>query len=284
MERTDTSCGGQSVHEEQAPAWVVDPGTPSVARMYDYYLGGKDNFAADREAAEKIISILPNAREVARTNRAFLVRAVRHLARSGIRQFLDIGTGLPTQENVHQVAQAEAPESRVVYVDNDPIVLAHARALLADNPRSIVIDGDMRKPESILDHPGVLTHLDFTRPVALIMLAVLHFVTDDAEAARVVGAFREPLAPGSHLVVSHITQGDLDEDAVRRGRDVYTATTAGGIVPRTAAQVRCFLDGLHVLEPGVVPLDRWRPETVEFEWNGMPGGDILGGVGLVPGP
>ncbi|TQS25506.1 SAM-dependent methyltransferase [Microbispora sp. KK1-11] len=284
MRWTDPSSGGQSVHEEQAPAWVVDPGTPSVARMYDYYLGGKDNFAADREAAEKIISILPNAREVARTNRAFLVRAVRHLARSGIRQFLDIGTGLPTQENVHQVAQAEAPESRVVYVDNDPIVLAHARALLADNPRSIVIDGDMRKPESILGHPGVLTHLDFTRPVALIMLAVLHFVTDDAEAARVVGAFREPLAPGSHLVVSHITQGDLDEDAVRRGRDVYTATTAGGIVPRTAAQVRGFLDGLHVLEPGVVPLDRWRPETVEHEWPGVPGGDILGGVGLVPGP
>ncbi|MEU7915859.1 SAM-dependent methyltransferase [Microbispora bryophytorum] len=269
------------MHEELAPAWVVDPGTPSVARMYDYYLGGKDNFAADRQAAEKIISILPNAREVARANRAFLVRAVRHLARSGIRQFLDIGTGLPTQENVHQVAQAEAPESRIVYVDNDPIVLVHARALLADNPRSIVIDGDMRKPESILGHPGVRTHLDLTRPVALIMLAVLHFVTDDAEAARVVGAFREPLAPGSHLVVSHITRGDLDEDAVRRGRDVYTTTTAGGIVPRTAAQVRGFLDGLHVLEPGVVPLHRWRPENAEPVWNGVPGGDILGGVGLV---
>ncbi|MEN3537160.1 SAM-dependent methyltransferase [Microbispora sp. ZYX-F-249] len=269
------------MHEEETPAWVVDPGTPSVARMYDYYLGGKDNFAADREAAEKIISILPNAREVARTNRAFLVRAVRHLARSGVRQFLDIGTGLPTQENVHQVAQAEAAQSRVVYVDNDPIVLAHARALLADNPRSVVVEGDLREPESVLGHPEVLAHLDLTRPVALIMLAVLHFVTDDVEAARVVDAFRKPLVPGSHLVLSHITHGDLDEDAVRRGRDVYTATTAGGIVPRTAARVRGFFDGLDVLEPGVVPLHLWRPDPAQRRWDGMPGGAIIGGVGLV---
>lgn len=147
-----------------------------------------------------------------------------------------------------------------------------------------MIDGDLRKPESVLGHPGVRAHLDFSEPIALIMLAVLHFVTDDAEAARVVGAFREPLVPGGYVVVSHITQGDLDEDAVRRGRDVYTATTAGGIVPRTADQVRGLFDGLDVLEPGVVPLHLWRPETVEPAWNGRPGGDIIGGVGLVPGP
>ncbi|RGA04972.1 SAM-dependent methyltransferase [Microbispora triticiradicis] len=278
----DRDAWGQSVHDEQAPDWVIDPSTPSVARMYDYYLGGKDNFAADREAAEKIIEILPNARDVARANRAFLVRAVRHLAGAGIRQFLDVGTGLPTQENVHQVAQAVAPDSRVVYVDNDPIVLVHARALLADNPRSIVVAGDMREPKAVLTHPAVLRHLDFSRPVALIMLAVLHFVVDDAEAARIVGTFRDALAPGSHVVISHGTPGDLDEDAVRRSRDVYATTTSGGAVPRTTAQVRDLFDGLRLLEPGVVPLEEWRPEPPETLLERRHGAGIVGGVAVIP--
>lgn len=270
------------MQEEQIPAWVVDPGTPNVARMYDYYLGGKNNFAADREAAEKIISILPNARDIARTNRAFLVRAVRHLAESGIRQFLDIGTGLPTQENVHQVAQAVAPEAQVVYVDNDPVVLVHARALLADNPRSTVISADMRDPESVLKHPEALARLDFNRPIAVIMLAILHFVLDDAEVERIVRAFRAPLVSGSYFVASHITAGDLNDDEVRRGQDVYTATAAGGIVPRRAEQVRAFFAGLHLLEPGVVPLDQWRPDSPSVALPAKPGVGIVGGVGRVP--
>src|SRR6201991_3158168 len=164
---------------EQAPAGV-DVTVPSVARMYDYLLGGKDNFPADREAAAHIAQLSPNAKEIARANRAFLGRAVATAAaEGGIRQFLDIGTGLPTQENVHQVAGRVSPGSRVVYVDFDPIVLVHARALLAETADTIVVQGDMRDPEAVLGHPEIPRHLDFGQPLAVLMVAVLHFIPDD---------------------------------------------------------------------------------------------------------
>ncbi|WP_338064329.1 SAM-dependent methyltransferase [Thermoactinospora rubra] len=255
----------------------MNPHIPSVARMYDYYLGGKDNFAADREAARKIIALVPNAREIARTNRVFLGRAVRHLSASGIRQFLDIGTGLPTQENVHQVA---AEGSRVVYVDNDPIVLTHAQALLADNPDTIVAEGDLLRPETILDNPAVRAHLDFSQPVAVLMLAILHFVTSDAEAARAVTAFRDAVVPGSPLVISHVTAGDLSESEVRQGDQIYRATQAGGIVPRTVAQVRSFFEGYDLVEPGVVPLADWRRDPDEIDLPDRGGAGIIGAVGV----
>jgi hypothetical protein len=249
---------------EQAPAGI-DVRVPSVARMYDYYLGGKDNFAADREAAEKMIEIgrqMGNdAREIARANRAFLGRAVHTLAEAGIHQFLDIGAGLPTQDNVHQVARRHSPGSRVVYVDNDPIVQVHARALLAGDDDVIAIEGDLKDPDAILDHPRVAGHLDLTRPYAVLLVAVLHFVPDDAEAARIVTRIRERLTPGGHLVLSHIYVGDAGDDAARSGQRVYSTTTAGGLARRDHAQIAGFFDGLELLEPGVVPVADWDPRT-----------------------
>ncbi|MBX6166624.1 MAG: SAM-dependent methyltransferase [Thermobispora bispora] len=271
----------------QAPAGI-DPTIPSVARMYDYYLGGKDNFPADREAAEKMLAIgrkMGNdGRELARENRAFLGRAVRHLAESGVTQFIDIGAGLPTQENVHQVAQRHAPGSRVVYVDNDPVVLVHARALLADNPDTIVIDGDLRDPDAIFDNPEVRAHIDFTRPFAVLLVAVLHFVPDDEAAARIVASARDRLIPGGHLVLSHVYKGDVvEEKAVEESAQIYAATSSGGLAVRSLEQITSYFDGLELLEPGVVPVEAWRPD-VPWEVSADPGnsGGILGGIGRKP--
>ncbi|MFC7650675.1 SAM-dependent methyltransferase [Streptosporangium lutulentum] len=211
--------------------------------MYDYYLGGKDNFAADRAAAQKIIDLAPDAPEKARANRAFLGRTVRYLAAQGIRQFVDIGASLPTQENVHQVALAEHPDSRIVYVDNDPVVLTHARALLADNPNTLVVEGDVHAPQAILDHPDVQAHLDFDRPVATLLLAVLHFVQDDEEANRIVASLRERLVPGSHLVISHIYPGNHLAETIRAGARIYDTTTAS-LTGRSLTQIAATSPGI----------------------------------------
>ena len=182
-----------------------DPSVPSPARMYDYYLGGKDNFAADREAAEQALSVVPFGREVARANRQFLVRAVTFMARSGIGQFIDLGTGLPTRPNVHEVARSVLPDARVLYVDNDPMVCSHARALLATNDGVAAIQGDIRTPQAILNDPVTRELIDFTRPVGVLFVAVLHFLTDDDQPWEQVAAFRWRMASGSMLAVSHIT-------------------------------------------------------------------------------
>ncbi|MFB4287586.1 SAM-dependent methyltransferase [Nonomuraea sp. ATR24] len=249
---------------EQAPAGI-DVRVPSVARMYDYYLGGKDNFASDREAAERMIEIgrqMGNdAREIARANRAFLGRAVRELTDAGVRQFVDIGAGLPTQDNVHQVARRHAAGSRVVYVDNDPIVQVHARALLAGDAGAIAVEGDLRDPDAIFDDPRVTGHLNLTRPYAVLLVAVLHFVTDDAEAARVTARIRERLRPGCHLVLSHIYAGDADDGVARSGQQVYAATAAGGIARRDRDQIAGFFGDLDLLEPGLVPVADWDPQA-----------------------
>ncbi|MBP2708502.1 SAM-dependent methyltransferase [Microbispora sp. RL4-1S] len=260
----------------------IDPAVPSVARIYDYLLGGKDNFASDRAAAEKVIQLTPNVREGVRSNRRFLSRAVRFMAATGIRQFLDIGAGLPTQENVHQVALRVAPESHVVYVDNDPIVLTHGRALLADNDQTIVLSGDLREPEAILADPEVTKHLDLGQPVGLLLLAVLHFIPDDDVAQRVVATLRDRLAPGSALAISHLSFGDLDEERLREGRELYTKTSAGSATPRSSAQIRRFFDGFTLVEPGLVPTDDWRPEEGDPRLPALPGVDGFVGVGLLP--
>ncbi|WP_084259278.1 SAM-dependent methyltransferase [Microtetraspora malaysiensis] len=242
----------------------VNPSIPSVARMYDYYLGGTDNFPADREAAEKMIAIgrqMGNdAREVARENRGFLGRAVRHLAESGVRQFIDIGAGLPTQENVHQVVRRYSPDARVVYVDNDPTVLVHARALLGDDPGTIVLSGDLRSPRAIFDDQALRAHIDFDQPFAVLLVAVLHFVPEDEVAAQIVTRIRERLTPGSHLVLSHIYQGDGDQAAVSAGQRVYSTATSGGISGRDLPQITSYFAGLEILDPGIVPVQAWRPE------------------------
>ena len=247
---------------EQAPVGV-DPTIPSVARIYDYYLEGKDNFASDRAVGDRILSMVPEMRQLARDNRAFLGRAVRHLAASGITQFLDIGTGLPTQENVHQVALAANPDAKIVYVDNDPIVLVHARALLADNPNTTVLAGDLHDPKAILD--AAAEHLDFTKPVAVILAAILHFIPDDDETYRIVGDLRARLAPGSILAISHIYAGGYDPDVVQEGESEYGKTATGSVTIRNLAEISRYAEGLTLLEPGIAPADAWRPEHDEVE-------------------
>jgi SAM-dependent methyltransferase len=240
----------------QPPAGI-DATVPTAARMYDYWLGGHDNFAADRIAALKVAETSPEVPLVAKANRAFLSRAVRYLAgEAGIRQFLDLGTGLPTKGNVHQIAQAITPGAHVVYVDNDPMVLAHARALKTGDGTA-VIHADLRDPDTILGHPETRRLIDFSQPLAILFVAVLHYVPDP-DAHDAVAAFASAAAPGSHLVLTHVT-GGTDPPASAVGRAVF-ARSANPVTPRTEKRVLAFFDGLEILEPGLVPVQQWRPE------------------------
>jgi len=261
----------------------VDTSIPNLARIYDYYLGGKDNFAADREAAEEIIKLAAahgaDVRQIARANRAFVGRAVRHIAESGVTQFLDIGAGLPTQENVHQVARRVNPDSRIVYVDNDPVVLVHARALLADNPGTIAVAGDVTKPEEILADPEIRAHLDLDRPFAILLAAILHFFPDDDLVERILTPLREALPPGGYLVITHAysEKASADEGKATEAAKIYGRTGHGLMTLRDARQVESFFTGLTLLEPGVVPVQYWRNDDEYIDPGLMPGG-VLGGV------
>jgi hypothetical protein len=240
----------------QPPAGI-DATVPTAARMYDYWLGGHDNFAADRIAALKVAETSPEVPLVAKANRAFLGRAVRYLAgEAGIRQFLDLGTGLPTKGNVHQIAQAITPGAHVVYVDNDPMVFAHARALKTGDGTA-VIHADLRDPDTILSHPETRRLIDFSKPLAILFVAVLHYVPDP-DAHDAVAAFASAAAPGSHLVLTHVS-GGTDPPASAVGRAVF-ARSANPVTPRTEERVLAFFDGLEILEPGLVPVQQWRPE------------------------
>ena len=255
---------------------AIDTTRPHSARVYDYYLGGKDHFAVDRETGRNAMRSWPAVRTAVRENRAFLGRAVRYLAaEAGIRQFLDIGAGLPSADNVHEVAQAAAPESRVVYVDNDPIVLAHAQVLLTSTAegRTAYIDADLRDPEQILASSAVTQTLDLSQPVALMLVAVLHFLVDADDPARVVAALLGALAPGSYLVASHVTP---EHDPAGVGGLERTYRQAG--IPaqaRTAAEFAALaFRGLAMIEPGVVLVSHWRrpagppPPANEVNWYG----------------
>lgn len=239
----------------------IDARVPSIARMSDYYLGGKDNFASDRAAANRLLETAPEIVPIARANRAFLGRAVRYLAReAGIRQFLDIGAGLPTQDNVHQVAQREAPESRVVYVDNDQVVLVHGRALLATDPRTIVVDGDFLRPETIIANPAIHAHLDLDRPVALLLVALLHYISDDDRPYDLVARLRDALPAGSHLALTHVVY-DHHPEAIDQAEDVYRAfLQRTGHARRTRADVERFFDGWRLVDPGLTYATQWRPD------------------------
>lgn len=267
--------------QEQAPPGI-DTTVPSMARVYDYFLGGKDNFAVDRAVAQQAMAASPSIRELALANRRFLSRAVRFFVDAGIRQFLDLGAGLPTQENVHQVALRHAPDSRVVYVDIDPIVLAHGRALLADNPQTAVIGGDVRDPEAVLSDPVLTRHLDFDRPVAVLMFALLHFITEDAEALAIVSAFRKRLVPGSGMAISHASPGDLTEEEIRAASETYAKNRGATATLRTREQLAAFCAGMTLAEPGIVPVDDWRPDPDEPRFPRAHGVDALGLVALVP--
>jgi hypothetical protein len=235
----------------------LDPTRPHGARVYDALLGGKDNFGPDREAAARLLEVLPRAGDAARSNRGFMVRAVKFLAEQGIGQFLDIGTGLPTSPNMHEVAQGVNPTARVVYVDNDPMVLVHARALLTSSPEGATayVDADLRDPDRILAGLGIL---DLEQPVALVMIAVLHSLTDDDDpygsVRRLVGA----LPSGSYLTISHATYDPLPE-ATRRMMDLAAKAGPPG-QPRTLYEVERFFEGLDLLDPGIVSVADWRPD------------------------
>ena len=240
----------------------IDTTKPHSARMYDYFLGGKDHFATDRETAQKAMASWPAVRTAVRENRAFLGRAVRYLvAEAGIRQFLDIGTGLPSANNVHEVAQNVASSCRVVYVDNDPIVLAHARALLTSAPegKTAYIQADFREPERILADQATRHTLDFTKPIALMLVAILHFVPDGAEPRRVIRTLLDALPSGSYLVASHVTDEHNPDKLAGAGRAYQERGLAGKI--RTSDE---FADlafrGLEVVDPGVVLVSDWRPQ------------------------
>jgi hypothetical protein len=238
----------------------LNTGVPHSARVYDYLLGGKDNFRVDRDAAQESIRLLPGMSASMRANRGFMVRVSRHLAAErGLRQFLDIGTGLPAAPNLHDVVQAVDPRTRVVYVDNDPIVLAHARALLTGTPegRTSYLAADLHDVESILGSRQVLTTLELSQPIAVTLIAVLQFVTDEAEACKILSAVMGPLAPGSTLALTAVTD-DVDP-AVRDAMAVYDSCGITQKV-RGRAEVVALFEGLELLEPGVVPVHRWRPD------------------------
>jgi len=239
-------------------AGAFDLGTPNPARVYDYLLGGKDHFPADRAAAEHLLALVPEARAGARENRAFLGRAVRYLTlEAGIRQFLDVGTGIPSQGNVHEVAQAVAPDARVAYVDNDPVVHVHANALLAQ-PTTTAILADLREPKRIVQDPKARELLDFTEPVAVLLVAVLHFVEDHDDPAGAVACLRDAMPAGSYLVISHAT-GDFRPEVAAEVTAVYERAAAP-LVLRSRAQVASFFKGFELLPPGLVQPAAWRPD------------------------
>jgi len=239
---------------------MFDTTAANVARIYDYWLGGKDNFEADRVAAEKILTQLPGQRRSALENRKFLRRAVRFLAaEAGIDQFLDIGVGLPTQGAVHEVALEINPRARVAYVDYDPVVVAHGNALLATPDRSVVVQEDIRRPAELLANPIIGGHLDFDRPVAVLLLAIVHFVADTDDPAAITATLRDALVPGSYLVLTHICQELLpDKAAAARAKDVYQQA-GQPIKARETAEIRGFFGDFELVEPGLVPKHAWRP-------------------------
>ena len=252
----------------------IDTIIPSPARIYDYYLGGKDNFAADRAAAEKALSVVPQGREVARSNRRFLVRAVRYMASQGVRQFIDLGTGFPTPPSVHETAAALMDRPRVAYVDNDPMVTSHNQALLVDSRASVtVIHGDIRCPGQILARDELWHTIDFGQPVGVLFVAVLHFIPAEDDPHDSVRAFCSNMAPGSFLAISHITSDGTAPPVMAAIKDAYWTATAPAVF-RNRDEIEEFFAGLEVVHPGIVEVSAWRANA------GRPSAlRVLGGVG-----
>jgi hypothetical protein len=236
--------------------------TPNAARMYDYYLGGEDNFAADRAAAEEVLALVPGLRPAAQENRRFLRRVVRFLAaEAGVTQFLDIGVGLPTQGAVHEVARKVAPGVRAAYADYDPAVVTYGQALLADGDQNVIVQADLRCPAQLLALPEISAHLDLRRPVAITLFATLHYLPDADDPAGIMGCLRDAVAPGSYLALSHVgTEFFPDKETLHRALRVYEKSSER-IWPRSREQILGFFDGFELVEPGMVPTHQWRPET-----------------------
>ena len=264
------------------PGWVppgIDTAKANIARVYDYWLGGSNNFRADQDAARAMIAIEPNIRAIARANRAFLGRAVRFLAtEAGIRQFIDIGSGIPTGRNVHEVAQEAAPGSRVVYADIDEVAVAHSRLLLEDNADTAVLQADVREPDSILTAPETQLLIDLSQPVGLLLVSVLHFLDSSDDPWRVMAHLRDALAPGSYLVLSHGT-GEAKPDVAAAANTVYLSRVSAHGDHRSRAEILRFFDGFELVDPGLVYLTQWRPDDPAEEAADASRYWLLAGVG-----
>ncbi|WP_086791269.1 SAM-dependent methyltransferase [Streptomyces thermovulgaris] len=249
----------------ERPAWAprsIDISVPSVARIYDYYLGGSHNFEVDREAARRAMQFIPGLPKIMQANRAFMRRAVEFALDEGITQFLDIGSGIPTAGHVHEIAQAARPGARVVYVDHDPVAVSHSQAVLEGNENADVVAADLRKPREILESPPVQRLLDLNRPVALLLVAILHFVEDADEPYKAVARLRDALAPGSLLILTHASYEGipLPQERTRAAVDVYR-DIRNPLIMRSREQIARFFEGYEMVEPGLVPLASWRPRT-----------------------
>ncbi len=257
---------------DEDDSWVppaVDPSVFSVARVYDYFLGGKDNFAADRAAAEQIMAMIPELPAMARANRDFLVRAVRYLAENGIRQFIDLGTGIPTSPSVHEVAREVAGDAKVAYVDIDPVVVVHNRALLTTEPGVITVQHDLRQPAAVLEDPQVRALIDFDQPVGLLLVAVLHFVGQDI-APEILSRYRGALPAGSHVVIDVACRDSMALADVVRLESMYASSSAS-LVLRTGAQIEQLFDGLEMVDPGITEFTQWRASGPICSVRGLAG-------------
>lgn len=265
----------------QVPSWVpegLDVSRPSAARMYDYLLGGGHNFDADRRLAARVSGAHPGCWDIARLNRAFLRRAVLELSAAGVRQFLDLGSGIPTVGNVHEIAQGADPAARVVYVDHDPVAVAHCELILKDNDQADVVLADLRDPDSIMSSPTTRGLLDLDQPIGLLMVCAAHFIADDADPVGLLGRYREALAPGSYLALSHLTadSGATEMDAlveVMRG-------SKDPIHPRSRERIIELFTGFELVEPGVVGIAEWRPRSLGDGGDLPERNQVLAGVGI----
>ena len=266
------------------PGWVppeVDVKRANIARVYDYLLGGSHNFLADQDLGRSLAATDPSVRAIARANRDFLGRAVRFLAQAGVGQFLDIGSGIPTEGNVHEVAQQASPGARVVYVDVDPVAIAHSKALLAGNENTAIIDADLRLPEKILAHDGTRRLIDFSQPTGLLLVSVLPFISDAGDPWRIVATLRDALAPGSYLVLAHAT--DASRPIVAQAAErVYNGSVSAQARMRSREEILRFFDGFELVDPGLVYIPLWRPDPAA-DVSGDPGRFwVLAGVGRRP--
>jgi len=272
---------GERMRSMDRPGWApdeIDVERPSAARIYDYFLGGSHNFAADREAAQQIMATIPDVPLLAQANRAFLRRVIRYLSSAGVQQYLDLGSGIPTVGNVHEIAQQIEPRSRVLYVDIDPVAVAHSKEILAANEQASVIQEDLQYPDRILAHPETRALLDLSQPVAVLIVSVLHFLTDEDDPWAVTERLRTALPPGSYLAISHgaseTRRGDLEP-----GVGVYRRNGIG-VIPRTGAAIARFFTGYEMVEPGLVWIPQWRPDLPDDVGDNPERSGILGGVGV----
>ncbi|MBA8824344.1 hypothetical protein FHX42_001691 [Saccharopolyspora lacisalsi] len=246
-------------HQDNPASDHVDIDSPNAARMYDYYLGGSANFAVDRQAADQVIASMPDAVLTMQANRSFLGRVVNYCCERGISQFLDLGSGVPTVGNVHEIAHRHDPTARVAYVDNEAVAVAHSRNLLHTEPHVTIARADLRDPEAVLTAPGVAGLLDFNQPICLLMISVLNFVPDDEVPAALVRRYTSALASGSYVGLSHVTADKLDADTAQHVRELYANTNPPSRW-RTRSEISAFLNGFEQVEPGLVTPTLWRPD------------------------